>query len=184
MSRVRTEAPKTQNNQGHYLGRRVGEDTSGWRCPGCTFHNTGDVCTMCNEARPKVQKPIKQKPNAKPIYGEKKAPKQSGNSDVYYDPTDGSFNVPIAGIKKYDHKPGKNDIKKPEEVKKKSSSPVKSNIVTLNSLKAQDNIEERKIPNEKPEMRKINGKRDLLGLLQDAASDEPLPCMRKPKPKK
>jgi hypothetical protein len=57
----------------------------------------------------------------------------------YYDRTDGSENVPIAGIKKYHYKPAE---KKP---------------------------------------RGHAGPRDLVKMLQDAASDEPLPCMRKKK---
>ena len=165
MSRVRTEAQKPALVHGAgSVGRRVGESVTGWRCSGCTFQNTGESCTMCGEAKPKVVKPIKTN---KPVkIEEKKAQPKPASKDVYYDPTDGSFNVPIAGIKKYDHKPGKNVI---NTVKKEESKAPQSNIVTLKQVKE----------SRTNEPRKIDGKRDLLGLLQDAATDEPLPCMRK-----
>ena len=122
---------------------------------------------MCNNPKPKVPKPIKQPKIAKPHFEEKKK-KVQDNKDVYYDKTDGSFNVPIAGIKKYDHKPGKNIVTLNNLKNKPETKKEESNIVTLDSLKGK--------PQEK---KKINGKRDLLGSLQDAASDEPMPCMRK-----
>lgn len=183
MSRTRTENTHTNSRS---VGRRVGEMAGGWRCLQCTFHNTEDICTMCQQPKPKMPKPIKGKnnntnPHAAPV---KKKPEED-KTGVYYDRTDGSFNVPIAGIKKYDHKPGKNIIKPPHKEETKQTS----NIVTLNSLKNKpeevkntSNIATlsslKNKPKEKP---KIDGRRDLLGLLQDAATDEPLPCMRKPK---
>jgi hypothetical protein len=164
MSRTRTEYTHAKS-----LGRRVGEETKGWRCPECTFHNTGDACTMCQQPKPKVTKQIKSNKPGKPQYSDKKPQKEELKSEVYYDRTDGSFNVPIAGIKKYDHKPGKNIVTlnslqaSPPQPKKNPS-----NIVTLDSIQS------------KPVQKKIDGKRDLLGMLQDASSDDPLPCMRKP----
>ena len=165
MSRVRTEGVYSKS-----VGRRVGETTNGWRCLQCTFHNTGDVCTMCQQPRPKVPKSIKQQKPGKPYIQEKKPKQEEKKSETYYDPTDGSFNVPIAGIKKYDHKPGKNIITL-NSLKEHAKEEHKegNNIVTLDSLK------------KKSVEKKIGDKRDLLGLLQDAASDEPLPCMRKNK---
>lgn len=168
MSRVRTEVQKSSVNHGS-IGRRVGEDPTGWRCFGCSFHNTGETCNMCGEPRPKVVKPLKpnKNPNKPRPAGKVEESKQKKpTTDVYYDKTDGSFNVPIAGIKKYDHKPGKNNIVSPPKEEKKAPT---SNIVTLDQVKAK----------KMNEPRKIDGKRDLLGLLQDAATDEPLPCMRK-----
>jgi hypothetical protein len=166
MSRTRTETQKTSSKPSHSQGRRLGEDATGWRCPQCTFHNTSDQCKMCEQPRPKFSKPAKPKPQAKPYPAAKASPKEEHKSEVYYDPTDGSFNVPIAGIKKYDHKPGKNNIPSKKTEGKKQTT----NIVTLDSLKSE------KVPE-----KKLDGKRDLMGMLQDAYSDEPLPCMRKGK---
>jgi hypothetical protein len=120
---------------------------------------------MCGEPKPKAAKGFKSKPKP-PQVEEKKTKPVKPSTDVYYDPNDGSFNVPIAGIKKFDHKPGKNLISSP---KKEDSKKNSSNIVTLQQVKE----------NKVNEPRKIDGKRDLLGMLQDAATDEPLPCMRK-----
>lgn len=167
MSRTRTEAQKASPTQ-HSIGRRVGEDPLGWRCLGCSFHNTGETCNMCGEPKPKNKNPIKPANNQakpRPVAKVEESKKKKPTTEVYYDKNDGSFNVPIAGIKKFDHKPGKNNLISPPKEEKKQSS----NIVTLDQIKAV----------KANEPKKIDGKRDLLGLLQDAATDEPLPCMRK-----
>ena len=145
---------------------------------------------MCQQPRPKMPKPMKQNKPGKPYIEEKKHKQEEDKTGVYYDQTDGSFNVPIAGIKKYDHKPGKNNVDLHYLQKKEAAM---NNIVTLDSLKNKpeqkkdgSNIVTLDSLKNKPQekVKKIEGKRDLLGLLQDAASDEPLPCMRKNNKKK
>lgn len=122
-----------------------------------------------------MNRPTKPNPNLRKT--EENKPKKT--VDVYHDKTDNSVNVPIAGIKKHYYEPNKLPSNFPKkEIKPKPKPTVKSgsNIMTLSSLN-QIQQEEKVM---KPK-RMDNGRRDILGMLQDQATDDVLPCMRKNK---
>mmetsp|Transcript_2147 Transcript_2147/g.5394 ORF Transcript_2147/g.5394 Transcript_2147/m.5394 type:complete len:152 (-) Transcript_2147:351-806(-) len=129
--------PKASTRPGRVIGR-PGKDEEKWRCNACTFLSEGDVCGTCGA--PKGAPPPKRKqPNPDARSPQPREERKQIATISYYDRTDDSENVPIAGIKKYHHKPAK----KPPKAQK--------------------------------------GLRDIIGELQAASSDEPLPCMRKKK---
>jgi len=172
MSRVRTVNSHTQKPQQKkpqvMRPRVVGRDSrTQWRCSECTFLNDSEqaTCKTCGAEKKPMGAP--QHRPSKPCKSVKSTQKEEKKTtNTYYDRTDRSENVPIAGIKKYHYDPKR----LPRHLPDKSSS-KNSNIATIKSLE------------KKPEQfnRMENGRRDIVGALQDAASDKPLPCMRKSK---
>ena len=169
MSRTRAAPAKStkpapaQPTKPSATGRSIGMDRSPkWRCNACTFLSEGDTCETCGAPK---SGPPPLPHAAKPVTLQARGPREEVKSEVYFDPVDGSMNVPIAGIKKYYPRPDENP-----RVPKAAVPKLPGNVMTISDLE-----EEAQHPQRQPPKQHT---KDLIGMLQDADHSDTLPMMR------
>lgn len=176
MSRTRAVPPKATRSSAakptkpSALGNSVGMDRSTkWRCSACTFLTEGDTCQTCGAPKsappplPHARKPVQGlQPRERP---------EEVKSEVYFDPVDGSMNVPIAGIKKYYPRQETNTVPKVPVPK------LPGNVHTIREFEEEAQHPQR-APQHPQHPAPNQPTRDLLGMLQAADTSDALPMMR------
>ena len=192
-TQTKKPATKTKNKPGRAVGREH-PNSDHWRCPECTFLNDASltVCNTCKTERKQDDNFIaKKKPNkpSQTVSNRKSEEvKQLQSHETYYDRTDNSENVAIAGMKKYHYDPSRLPRNVPvppaEQNSRKERGKSPSNIHTISDLPPEHVLPQNSIS--RPEefkqssaSRGPNGMRDLIGMLQAADRGDEMPCMRK-----